>query len=206
MCFCFFLVISLVMCRFCVPSEKISWTIWKVSAWIGWKNTYPTVKINIVFECSCFAAASLAMAQQHMAKPWAASSGLAAAAAVCLWHRSSGSLGIGWQFLAEQNGQAAAAAFGSGGSLFLSSASASIWQVVALRTCGATRLRRYVLAAWQHPFLSSSSASICGCGRELRYALVALCALCATYCLLRLCPPGTRRGLVGAGGEVRLCP
>ncbi len=56
----------------------------------------------------------------------------------CLWHRSSGSLGIGWQFFAEQNGQAAAAAFGCGGSLFLSSTSTSIWQVVVLHACGAT--------------------------------------------------------------------
>jgi hypothetical protein len=124
----------------------------------------------------------------------------------CLWRCSSGSLGIGWQFFAEQNGQSAAAAFGCGGSLFLSSASTSIWQVVALCACGTTRLWRYVLAAWQHPFLSSSSASICGCGRESCYALAALCALCATHCLLGLCPQGTRRGLVGAGGEVGLCP
>lgn len=46
----------------------------------------------------------------------------------------------------KQHGQAAAAAFGCGGSLLLSSASASIWQVVALRACGAVCLWRYVLA------------------------------------------------------------
>ncbi len=54
--------------------------------------------------------------------------------------------------------------------------------------------------------LSSASASICGCGRESRYALAALRARSATRLLLGLRPRRTRRGLVGAGGKLGLPP
>ena len=70
----FFLIISLVMCRFLHTIWKNQWNHLK-SQCLDWlkKNTYPTVKINNVL--------SVAVLLQHMAKPWAASSGLAAAVA-----------------------------------------------------------------------------------------------------------------------------
>jgi len=54
--------------------------------------------------------------------------------------------------------------------------------------------------------LSSASASICGCSRESRYALAALCTHSATRSLLGLRPRRTRRGLVGTGGKLGLRP